>query len=532
MFNKLNKRRNSSAKVTYTHSNLCTPQYFSFLNNIQHAFLLKLHRNDSFKEHNNHVMKNKRAIVWFRNDLRLHDNEALQDALQNAHEVIALYVFDERIFKGETKFGFPKIGKYRTKFILESIANLRENLRARGSELYIRVGKPEEIIAEIALNVKTSWVFCNRERTNDEVRVQDRLEQKLWSIGQELRYCRGKMLYHTADLPFPVTHTPDTFSQFRKEVERMTAVREPFPTPETLEKTTAELDAGDIPTLNDFGFTDFEIDERSAVPFLGGETEGLKRLKHYLWDTNLVKSYEDTRNGLMGSDYSSKFSVYLSQGCLSPKMIFNELKKYEAERGDNRSTYWLFFELLWRDYFRLVGKKHLNQIFKIGGITGKPDKKWRDDTRLFNIWAEGKTGIPFIDANMRELNATGFMSNRGRQNVASFLIKDLNINWLMGAEWFESQLIDYDPCSNYVNWMYIAGVGNDPREDRYFNILSQANRYDAKGEFVKLWLPELCKVPIDKIHRPDTLTEEEQTASGLKLGSDYPKTMIPMAKWV
>lgn len=476
-------------------------------------------------------MKNKRAIVWFRNDLRLHDNEALQDALRNVDEVIPIYVFDERVFRGKTTFGFPKTGKHRIKFILESIIDLRKNLRERGSDLFVRIGKPEEIITEIAQKVKSSWVFCNRERTDEEVRVQDSLEQKLWLIGQELRFCRGKMLYHTADLPFPVTHTPDTFSQYRKEVERMTPVREPFPTPKKIEKTTADLAVGDIPTLKDFGFDDFETDKRTVFPMLGGETEGLERLKHYLWDTNLVKTYEDTRNGLVGSEYSSKFSAYLSQGCLSPKMIYHELKKYETERGDNRSTYWLFFELLWRDYFRMVGKKYEKSIFKMGGITGKPDKKWRDDTRIFNIWAEGKTGIPFIDANMRELNTTGFMSNRGRQNVASFLIKDLNINWIMGAEWFESQLIDYDPCSNYVNWMYIAGVGNDPREDRYFNILSQAHRYDAKGEFVKIWLPELKNVAIEKIHRPDTLTEEEQAAACLKIGSNYPKAMIPTSKW-
>lgn len=476
-------------------------------------------------------MKNKRAIVWFRNDLRLHDNEALQEALRSADEVIPIYVIDERVFRGKTSFGFPKAGKFRQRFMLESITDLRQNLRALGSELYVRIGKPEEIVFDMALQAKTSWVFCNRERTDEELRIQDKLEQKLWTIGQELRFCRGKMLYHTADLPFPVNHTPDTFTQYRKEVERVTPVREPFPTPRAIPKTSFEFASGDIPTLSDFGYSEFESDNRAALSFKGGETEGLKRLKYYLWDSNLVKTYEETRNEMIGGDYSSKFSAYLSLGCLSPKMIYQELKRYEKARGENRSTYWLFFELLWRDYFRLIGKKYEKSIFKTGGLTGKPDKKWQSDERLFNIWAEGKTGIPFIDANMRELNATGFMSNRGRQNVASFLIKDLNINWIMGAEWFESQLIDYDPCSNYVNWMYIAGVGNDPREDRYFNILTQANRYDVKGDYVKLWLPELERVPIEKIHRPDTLTDEEQAASCLKLGFNYPKPMIPTSKW-
>ena len=318
---------------------------------------------------------------------------------------------------------------------------------------------------------------------------------------------------------------------FRKETERITAVREPLPTPDSFVKTTYETQTGSLPTLEDFGHTPFEADKRAVLPFKGGETAALERLKYYFWESNKVKTYEETRNGMIGGDYSSKFSMYLAQGCLSPKMIYAELKKYEKERGENKSTYWLFFELLWRDYFRLIGKKYGNNIFKIGGLTGKPDKKWQDDERLFSLWAEGRTGIPFIDANMRELKLTGFMSNRGRQNVASFLVKDLSVNWLMGAEWFESQLVDYDPCSNYANWNYIAGVGNDPRENRYFNIMSQATRYDVAGEYVKLWLPELVNLPVDKIHRPDTLTEEEQKKYKVKLGVQYPKAMIHTAKW-
>lgn len=477
-------------------------------------------------------MKQKRAILWFRNDLRLHDNEALQEALRNAEEIIPVYVFDERFFLGKTSFGFPRTGPFRAQFIIESVKDLRNNLRQRGADLIVRVGKPEDILFQLAQEVKSSWIFCNRERTRDELAVQDALESKLWKIGQEIRYTRGKMLYHTGDLPFPITQTPDTFTVYRKEVERITPVREPLPTPDTLPPLSIKTDIGAIPSIEDFGHEPLSPDSRAVLPFKGGETEGLNRLRYYLWETNLIKTYEETRNGMIGGDYSSKFSAYLAQGCLSPKMIYHELKKYEAERGDNKSTYWLFFELLWRDFFRLMGKKYEHKIFQKGGLSGKPDKRWRNDERLFNIWAEGETGIPFIDANMRELSQTGFMSNRGRQNVASFLTKDLSVNWIMGAEWFESLLVDYDPCSNYGNWLYVAGVGNDPRENRYFNILSQAQRYDPQGEYVKLWLPELKNIPVEKIHRPDTLTFDEQGVYGIKLGAQYPKPMMATAKWV
>ena len=156
----------------------------------------------------------------------------------------------------------------------------------------------------------------------------------------------------------------------------------------------------------------------------------------------------------------------------------------------------------------------------------------KENQRLFDLWAAGQTGTPFIDANMRELNATGFMSNRGRQNVASYLVKDLGVSWLMGAEYFESQLIDYDVCSNYGNWNYVAGVGNDPREDRYFNIITQAKRYDENGDYVRTWLPELANLPTHKIHTPDTLTPAEQTEYGVRLGVDYPTALVATKKWM
>ncbi len=479
-------------------------------------------------------MKKKRVIVWFREDLRIHDNEALADALRTSEEVIPVFVFDERVFKGKSKYGFAKTGKHRARFIIESIHDLRNSLKSIGSNLIVRVGKPEEVLFELAQSFKTAWVFCNRERTDEEVSVQDKLEKKLWEIGQEVRYSRGKMLYYTSDLPFPVTHTPDIFTQFRKEVEKYIQIREPLAAPVKgdFESLSIRIEEGEIPTLADFGQELPKEEVRGVLAFKGGETEGLKRLNYYLWETDLVKDYKETRNGLIGSDYSSKFSSWLAHGCLSPKQIYHELKKYENERVKNKSTYWLFFELLWRDFFRLMGKKHGNAIFKKGGTIMDNTSVGEDNHQLLYVWMEGRTGIPFIDANMRELALTGFMSNRGRQNVASFLVKDLNINWQMGADYFESMLIDYDPCSNWGNWNYIAGVGSDPRENRYFNILKQAQRYDLKGEYVKLWCPELNQIPVDKIHRPDTLSEEEQKAYSCKLGFDYPKAMLKTVKWV
>lgn len=474
----------------------------------------------------------KRAIVWFRQDLRLHDNEAIAEAMKRTQEIVFVFVFDERIFNGKTQyFGFPKTGKFRTKFIIEAIEDLRKSIRYKGAELIVRVGKPEEEIAKIADETSASWVFCNRERTSEEVVIQDNLEKKLWSLGKEIIYTRGKMLYYTQDLPFPVTFTPDTFTQFRKEVEKIISIRKPIEIPSNFKALEVKVCSGEIPKLQDFGHEDFEQDKRAVFPFKGGEKEALRRLTFYLWESDFIKNYKQTRNELLGVDYSSKFSPYLAQGCLSPKLIYNEIRKYEEEKGGNESTYWLFFELLWRDFFRLMGKKYENKIFLKDGPRGKADTQWKNDKRLFKIWAEGNTGIPFIDANMKELNTTGFMSNRGRQNVASFLVKDLMVNWQMGAEYFESILLDYDPCSNYGNWNYVAGIGADPRENRYFNILRQAKMYDPKGAFVKTWLPVLTNLPDDKVHQPEQLSVAEQEKFCLKIGLNYPKAMINTQKW-
>ncbi len=471
-------------------------------------------------------MNKKKVIVWFRNDLRVHDNEALLEAISSGGEVYPVYVFDSRVFTSRTYFGLRKTDKFRAQFILESISALQQSLQDLGTELIIRIGHPEDEVFTIAKELKTSWVYCNRERTDEELKVQDKLESNLWEIGQEVRYSRGKMLYYTADLPFPITHTPDTYTQFRKEVEKIVQVRKPISVPDHIDMYTEDIEVGDMPSMHTWGFTDEEIEVAQNATSKGGEEQALLRLQYYLWGTDSVATYKHTKNNLLGRDYSTRFSLYLAHGCISPKTIYHELKKYESERTKNDSTYHLFFELLWRDFLRLMGKKHGNDIFKKGGIKQEVRNDLTEDESLFRIWCEGRTGMPFVDAAMIELNTTGYMSNRSRQSVASFLVNDLKLNWQMGAEYFESLLIDYDPCSNYGNWNYIAGIGNDPRESRYLNMITQARRYDPDGSFVKHWIPALAEVPVDKVHQPYLLTSEEQSLYNCVLQKDYPDLCI------
>jgi deoxyribodipyrimidine photo-lyase len=228
-------------------------------------------------------------------------------------------------------------------------------------------------------------------------------------------------------------------------------------------------------------------DERAVLRFRGGEDAALERLHTYFWERDRLRSYKWTRNGLLGADYSSKFSPWLAVGALSPRSVHAEVRRYERERKKNVSTYWLIFELIWRDYFFFLAEKYGPRLFHLRGPMER-HLPWREDREAFARWCEGRTGEPFIDANMKEIAATGFMSNRGRQNVVSYLARDLAVPWTWGAEYFEELLIDYDPASNWGNWTYNAGVGTDPRPDRYFDPKTQAQKYDPKGDYVRTWM--------------------------------------------
>ena len=466
-------------------------------------------------------------IVWFRNDLRVHDHEPLWKAAQKAANVIPVYCLDPRLFQ-MTDLGFPKTGSYRAKFLLESIADLQSSLQKLGTSLVFKIGKPEEVIPQMAKQYEVAAVYASKEVTHEEVTTESILSNMLLKYGVELDLFWTATLYHPDDLPFPVSALPDVFTNFRKAVEKYTAIRPVFPTPTRL--TPHQIGSDPMPTLPDLGLEEITPDERGVMLFKGGERHGLARLQEYFWKKNLLKNYKETRNGLVGADYSSKFSPWLASGSLSPRLIYQEVKAYEKDRVANESTYWLIFELIWRDYFRMVAKKYGNLLFFSGGIKNQPIRN-TGRKQEFLKWIEGNTGIPFIDANMRELAATGFMSNRGRQNVACFLVKDLYVDWRWGASYFESLLLDYDPCSNWGNWNYVAGVGNDPREDRYFNILSQAKNYDPKGAFVRHWLPELSELPDGLVHTPFYLNSTQQSEFNVRLGVDYPKPMFDIAKW-
>ena len=425
-------------------------------------------------------------LIWFRNDLRVADNPTLSAACEGDNS-IAVYFFNPKHY-GVSRYGFKKTEKYRAKFLIESVTELKANLATLNISLLVFHDTPENILPELIKTHSINNIYLQKEWTREENLELFHVIKNI-PTTIELFEIYNQFLFHPEDIPYNTyAQLPEVFTSFRKKCEKYSTIRALTPVPNPLPKDNVIAHATNIPSLEDLGFADFEVDSRSAFPFKGGENQALLRIKEYFWKTEKLAFYKKTRNGLLGKDYSSKLSAWLANGCISPRTIYWEVKRFETEIKKNQDTYWLVFELIWRDYFKFISLKHGNALFLKGGILQK-DYEWEYSDSNMQKWVNGTTPEPFVNANMKELAATGWMSNRGRQNVASFWSKEWQQDWRYGAAYFESILIDYDVHSNWGNWMYNSGVGNDPR-DRKFNIARQADMYDAQGKFQRLWLQD------------------------------------------
>ena len=420
----------------------------------------------------------ERALVWFRNDLRLADHMPLASAAKASH-LLCAYVVPARFFATDP-LGFPRVGHRRRQFLAESLVCLQHELGKQGQHLWLLKGNPAEVLPKLAKDLQAEHIYAYRYPGTEELRDEQALERQF-----PVSWFWGNTLVHPDDLGFELARLPKVFTDFRKKLEAALTIRAPIPVPRLpppIGNTAAVNDPGALLELEKLS-----PDPRAVMPFSGGSVAGHERLKYYLWESNAIATYHETRNGLLGADYSSKLSPWLALGCLSPREVYSELKRYEIARVANQSTYWLFFELLWRDFFQWALLRHQSKLFRVSGILEKR-VSWENDLEAFAKWRCGQTGLPFADANLRELAATGWMSNRGRQNVAAFLAKSLRVNWTWGARWFESQLIDYDVGSNWGNWNYTSGVGNDPRPNRWFDVSKQGAMYDPQGTYTARWL--------------------------------------------
>ena len=425
--------------------------------------------------------KKKNSLIWFRNNLRIEDNQALYNAVQNSSKVIGYINIDPNNLI-ETEHGFRKMEKYRAKFLLESVEDLKHNLNKLNISLIVDFQTLEISLNSVIDKYNIQSIYLQKEWTRDEKDEERIIPNNI----NTYRYF-DQFLYSPERVKTIYDNIPRGFSNFRKKCEKYLDIESITPIPDKMDQNNLLDEEFGIPTLKDLGFEEFEIHENSVFKFLGGETSGKNRIEEYFFKSRNISNYKYTRNGLIGKDYSSKFSPWLANGSISARFIYYKLNEYEKTIDKNESTYWLLFELIWRDFFKYVSMQHKDKFFSKDGIYGN-NKEWSLDKKIFRDWINGKTSEPFVNANMIELSKTGFMSNRGRQNVANFLTKELKIDWRIGAEYFEAMLIDYDVHSNYGNWLYNAGIGNDSMPFRKFNPTLQSDRYDPDKKYEKLWL--------------------------------------------
>ncbi len=410
-----------------------------------------------------------KSVYWVRNDLRWLDNSTLLSFCDQASS--GVFVWFETL-------SFRRAQFFRKQFIIDSVLAFKNKIESHGGTFIVSQELASDFLPGFVLNNQIEAVFysseCTTEETNEEIAIS-RLPVKIFSFWQ------GSLI-HLQDLPFEIEQIPEQFTVFRKKVEFQLKIEAPRSGPKTVPIWSNSPEKKMAATI-------FENEDKKFIhpEIRGGETYGLDRIQDYIWDQDRLKFYKETRNGMMNWNDSSKLSPWLSVGALSPRVIYQNIKEYEIAVAKSDSTYWLFFELLWRDYFRFIAFKWGPRLFTEMGHKPKPSAIILKEKQAFETWAEASSGDDFVDANMKELNQTGWMSNRGRQNVASYLAKTMQINWILGAHYFEQRLIDYDASSNWGNWAYLAGVGQDSR-DRVFNTQRQAAMYDAAGDYRRKWL--------------------------------------------
>lgn len=432
------------------------------------------------------------VLLWFRRDLRLHDQPALAAALSSGASHL-LPVFCHPPAHETTLWGFARRGPHRQAFEAAALRDVAARMAQLGNPLLQCQQPPATALPALARAVGATTVFCE-----DIAAPFERAEvAALRAAGLQVHTVWLSSLLAPHDLPWPLASLPEVFTTFRQAIEQAhLAPPAPLPTPKTLLPVPPALApallhaVGAIPAPTTLPHPGAGCDVRSSFPYGtpacdGGETAALAHLRQYL-ARKLPHSYKATRNGLRGLDFSSKWSPWLATGALSPRQIHAELKSFERDHGAKDGSYWLWFELLWRDYFRFLHCQHGPALYRARGLSAAPLPPTHRP-EAFERWCQGRTGQPLVDAAMHELSATGYLSNRLRQVVASYLVYDLQCDWRAGAAWFESQLVDYDVYSNQGNWLYIAGRGTDPRGGRRFNPDKQTQDHDADGRYRRMW---------------------------------------------
>eukprot|EP00931_Biecheleriopsis_adriatica_P052488 TRINITY_DN30541_c0_g1_i1.p1 TRINITY_DN30541_c0_g1~~TRINITY_DN30541_c0_g1_i1.p1 ORF type:complete len:578 (+),score=86.12 TRINITY_DN30541_c0_g1_i1:42-1775(+) len=488
----------------------------------------------------------QRAVAWLRNDLRLHDNPIFHSKeVKSSTELLVVYCIDPRHYAQSAWGSHCRTGSHRGRFVAESLVATARSLDSIGSELKLVHGHPEHVLPEL-LDEQSILVY-QAEDAHEEQEVERAVREAI-SPGVRVISHRAQTLLHIEDLGWdPREELPLPFGKFYHETCSRVQPRCELPAPSlgALPAPAKVMVSGAVsPTMQVLepimGFSQATPDPVQEFQWHGGEEAAWAQLEAYCTPGGLG-SYQRTRNQLHGTNSSSHLSPWLAIGCLSVRSVYWRAKRFEREHRPDRDfehVQKLIFQLCWRDYFHFYVTHFGRRVFFLTG-PARRSRPWQRNPELERRWKHGQTGIAIVDALMRELAATGFMSNRGRYIVASYLVFYLNIDWRVGADWFESLLLDHDVCSNYGEWASMANVavdlgakyplglkgrgptggrkpgaqggGGDPWAqgvvlgDAVFDPFEQAKHYDRTECFVRKWLPELKGVPVGQAHKPGSM---------------------------
>jgi deoxyribodipyrimidine photo-lyase len=451
------------------------------------------------------------AIVWLRRDLRLHDHPALRAALDAGGSVTPVFCFDDALLNGRHASGS------RTQFMLECLADLDRSMRERGSRLLVRHGLPQRELPALARELGATEVHFSADAgpfarmreaqvtsALDEVRLTAHAHPGLFVVDEleSIRTGAGK--------PYTV-FTPFERNWLRQPRRRVLGA------PRALRAASGTPAPMKLPRLSELG-----LEAECSEPMLGGERAGRAALRRFI--AGPLDGYARDRDQLSGG--VSRLSPYLHFGCVSPR----EMEQRLSGRGEGAIA--LTRQLCWRDFYAHVlghfpaDARHEHQPRYRGTI------RWSHAEKRFRAWCDGLTGYPVVDAGMRQLRREGWMHNRARLIVGSFLTKDLGIDWRWGERWFMRQLLDGDEASNNGNWQWIASVGVDPQpaSRRILSPIRQQQRFDPEGTYVRRYVHELARVPEEYLAQPWTMSRDEQLEAGCVIGRDYPAPIVDHAK--
>lgn len=392
-------------------------------------------------------MNNRTVLVWFRNDLRIQDNEMLSRASERGETIIPVYCFDPRYYT-QMPFNTRKTGVIRAKFINDSVRELQDYFKSQKGNLIIKVGSPEEVIPALAIQYQVDEVYHHREVAQEETDISSLVEDALWRIKINLRHFIGHTLFHKEDFPFPVRDIPNSFAVFRKKLERESFIRDSFVSPDHF-SFHPEMEETVVPDLEDLGLDKMDLPREGKLTMFGGEQEGQNQLAHCL--------------KMGGTAQAVNLSPWLALGCLSVHTVYFSVKESTLPKKMKEA---ILQGLWWKDYYRFMFKKYGNLFFQEKGYTGNPPEVGTEQTEDFERWRNGETTNEKVNKIMIQLKETGYIDFTSREDVACYLIHHLQVNWLWGAAYFEEMLIDYNPSSNYGNWAHLAGVGSSLDHNR------------------------------------------------------------------